>query len=152
MRPKLSYANVMSTRCACSSLLGGGAAYAASHLRQELGRHEATEKNAVTTAKIKKNAVTTAKIKNNAVTTAKIQRQRRQRDQNRCRIRWVRRSRRRLAARRQRDRRAVACEYAGVLAAPPQRNDLVHRARKQPVPVARVPASAPGRRNERRLL
>ena len=72
MRPKLTYANVMSTLC-FFLLLGGGAAYAAVHLGKNSVGTKQLKKNAVTTAKIKKNAVTTAKIKNNAVTTAKIQ-------------------------------------------------------------------------------
>jgi hypothetical protein len=60
MRPKLSYANVMSTLC--FFLLLGGGAYAAGHLG----------KNTVGSKQLKKNAVTTAKIKNKAVTGAKI--------------------------------------------------------------------------------
>ena len=61
MRPKLTYANVVSTLC-LFLLLGGGAAYAASHLR----------KNSVGSKQLKKSAVTTAKIKNEAVTAAKV--------------------------------------------------------------------------------
>jgi len=61
MRPKLSYANVVSTLC-LFLLLGGGAAYAARHLG----------KNSVGTMQLKKNAVTTAKIKKEAVTGSKI--------------------------------------------------------------------------------
>jgi hypothetical protein len=72
MRPKLTYSNVMSTLCFVL-LLGGGAAYAASHLGKNSVGTKQLKKNAVTTAKIKKNAVTTAKIKDSAVTTAKIQ-------------------------------------------------------------------------------
>jgi hypothetical protein len=52
MRPKLTYANVISTLC-LFPLLGGGAAFAASHLR----------KNSVGSKQLKKNSVTTAKIK-----------------------------------------------------------------------------------------
>jgi hypothetical protein len=61
MRPKLTYANVVSTIC-LFLLLGGGAAYAASHLG----------KNSVGAKQLKKNAVTTKKIKNGAVTAAKL--------------------------------------------------------------------------------
>jgi hypothetical protein len=61
LRDKLSYANVVSTLCLVL-LLGGGAAYAASHLG----------KNSVGPKQLKKNAVTTAKIKNEAVTAAKV--------------------------------------------------------------------------------
>jgi hypothetical protein len=61
MRPKLSYANVMSTLC-FFLLLSGGAAYAASQLG----------KNSVGTKQLKNNAVSAAKIKNGAVTKAKI--------------------------------------------------------------------------------
>lgn len=61
MRPSASYANVVSTLC-LFLLLGGGAAYAASHLG----------KNSVGSKQLKKNAVTEAKIKNEAVTAAKV--------------------------------------------------------------------------------
>lgn len=61
MRPKLTYANVMSTLC--FFLLLGGGAYAAAHL----------PKNSVGMKQLKKNAVTTAKIKDEAVTAAKVQ-------------------------------------------------------------------------------
>ena len=61
LRPKLTYANVMSTIC-LFLLLGGGAAFAASQLG----------KNSVGSKQIKKNSVTTAKIKNGAVTGPKI--------------------------------------------------------------------------------
>jgi hypothetical protein len=61
MRPKLTYANVISTIC-LFLLLGGGAAYAASHLG----------KNSVGTKQLKNNAVTTAKLKDEAVTGAKV--------------------------------------------------------------------------------
>jgi hypothetical protein len=60
MRPKLTYANVMSTLC--FFLLLGGGAYAASQLA----------KNSVGTKQLKNNAVSAAKIKNGAVTQAKI--------------------------------------------------------------------------------
>ena len=61
LRPKLTYANVVSTIC-LFLLLRGGAAFAASHLG----------KNSVGTKQLKKNSVTTAKIKNEAVTAAKV--------------------------------------------------------------------------------
>lgn len=61
MRPKLTYANVMSTLC-FFLLLSGGAAFAASQLG----------KNSVGSKQLKKNAVTTAKVKNQAVTGAKV--------------------------------------------------------------------------------
>jgi hypothetical protein len=61
MRPKLTYANVMSTLC-FFLLLGGGAAYAASQ----------SGKNSVGSKQLKKNAVTTAKVKNEAITAAKV--------------------------------------------------------------------------------
>ena len=61
MRPKLTYANVVST-LAVFLLLGGGAAYARSHLA----------KNSVGTKQLKKNSVTTAKIKKEAITAAKV--------------------------------------------------------------------------------
>lgn len=60
---KLTYANVISTIC-LFLLLGGGAAYASSHIH--LG------KNAVGVNQLKKSAVTNAKIKNDAVTGAKV--------------------------------------------------------------------------------
>ena len=62
LRPKLTYANVMSTLC-FFLLLSGGAAFAASHLG----------KNSVGARQLKKNAVTTAKIKNEAITAAKVE-------------------------------------------------------------------------------
>jgi hypothetical protein len=61
LRGKLTYANVISTLC-LFLLLGGGAAFAASHLG----------KNSVGTKQLKKNSVTASKIKNGAVTGAKI--------------------------------------------------------------------------------
>ena len=61
MRPKLTYANVMSTLC--FFLLLGGGAYAAGHLGKNTVGTKQLKKNSVTTAKIKKEAVTSAKIK-----------------------------------------------------------------------------------------
>jgi hypothetical protein len=71
MRPKLTYSNVVATIC-LFLLLGGGAAYAASHLGKNSVGTKQLKKNAVTAAKIKKNAVITAKIKNGAVTAPKV--------------------------------------------------------------------------------
>jgi hypothetical protein len=71
MRPKLSYANVISTLC-LFLLLAGGAAYAASHLAKNSVGSKQIKKNAVTTAKIKNGAVTTGKIKAGAVTGAQV--------------------------------------------------------------------------------
>ena len=62
MRPKLTYANVMSTLC--FFLLLGGGAYAAGHLGKNTVGTKQLKKNSVTTAKIKKKAVTAAKVKN----------------------------------------------------------------------------------------
>ena len=60
-RPRLSYANVIST-LALFLVLAGGSAFAATQLA----------KNSVGTKQLKKNAVTAAKIKNGAVAGAKI--------------------------------------------------------------------------------
>ena len=70
-RAKLTYANVISTIC-LFLLLGGGAAYAASHLGKNSVGSNQLKKNSVTNAKIKKNAITTAKISDGAVTGAKV--------------------------------------------------------------------------------
>jgi hypothetical protein len=56
MHSKLTYANVVSTLC-LFLLLGGGAAYARSHL----------PKNSVGSKQIKKNAVNSAKVKNRSL-------------------------------------------------------------------------------------
>ncbi len=61
MRPKLTYANVMST-LAVFLVLSGGAAFATTQL----------PKNSVGSKQLKKNAVTTATIKNGAVTGEKV--------------------------------------------------------------------------------
>lgn len=61
IRPRLSYANVIST-LALFLVVAGGSAFAATQLA----------KNSVGTKQLKKNAVTAAKIKNGAVTAAKI--------------------------------------------------------------------------------
>ena len=70
MRPKLSYANVISTLC-LFLLLTGVAAYAAGHLGKNTVGSKQLKKNAVSTAKIKKEAVTTAKLKKDAVTATR---------------------------------------------------------------------------------
>ena len=61
MRPKLTYANVMST-LALIIAVGGASAFAATQLA----------KNSVGPKQLKKNSVTTAKIKNEAVAGAKV--------------------------------------------------------------------------------
>ena len=71
MRPKLSYANVISTLC-LFLLLGGGAAFAASQLGKNSVGTKQLKKNAVTTAKIKNQAIKSAKLADGAVTAAKL--------------------------------------------------------------------------------
>ncbi len=71
MRPKFTYANVMSTLC-FFLLLGGGAAYAASHLGKNSVGSKQLKKNAVTTAKVKKEAITAAKVKKGTLTGTQI--------------------------------------------------------------------------------
>jgi hypothetical protein len=71
MRPRLTYSNVVSTLC-LFLLLGGGAAYAASHLGKNSVGSKQLKKNAVTTAKIKKEAITAAKVKKGALTGSQI--------------------------------------------------------------------------------
>jgi hypothetical protein len=61
LRPRLTYANVMSTLCFCL-LLGGGAAYAATHL----------PKNSVGTKQIKKNAINGSKVADDSLTGSDI--------------------------------------------------------------------------------
>jgi hypothetical protein len=70
MRPKLSYANVMSTLC--FFLLLGGGAYAAGHLGKNSVGSKQLKKNAVTTAKIKSAAITAAKVKRGTLTGTQI--------------------------------------------------------------------------------
>jgi hypothetical protein len=70
MRPRLTFANVMSVIAAFIAL--GGASYAAFKLPSNSVGTKQLKTNAVTTKTIKKNAVTTAKIKKNAVTGAKV--------------------------------------------------------------------------------
>jgi hypothetical protein len=71
MRPKLTYANVMST-IAVFLVVSGGAAYAASHLGKNSVGTKQLKKNSVTTAKIKKEAVTAAKVKRGTLTGTQI--------------------------------------------------------------------------------
>ena len=61
LRPKLTYANVMST-LAVFLVLGGGA-YAATRLPKNSVGAKQLKKNSVTTAKVKKEAITAAKVK-----------------------------------------------------------------------------------------
>lgn len=71
LRPRLTYANVMST-IAVFLMLGSGVAIAAKQLGKNSVGTKQLKKNSVTKAKIKKNAVVTAKIKKDAVTGAKV--------------------------------------------------------------------------------
>jgi hypothetical protein len=71
LRGNLSYANVISTLC-LFLLVGGGTAFAASHLGKNSVGTKQLKKNAVTAVKLKKNAVTSAKIASGAVTGAKV--------------------------------------------------------------------------------
>jgi hypothetical protein len=72
LRSKLSYANVMVTILAFI-VLGGGAAYAASHFGKNSVGSKQLKKNAVTTSKIKNEAVTPEKLKAASLTGANIQ-------------------------------------------------------------------------------
>jgi hypothetical protein len=71
LRPKLTYSNVVSTIC-LFLLLGGGAAYAATHLGKNTVGAKQLKKNAVTTAKIRKEAVTAARVKKGTLTGTQI--------------------------------------------------------------------------------
>jgi hypothetical protein len=71
MRPKLTYANVIST-LSLFLLLGGGAAFAASHLRKNSVGTKQIKNNAVTLKKIKKNSINSAKVKPNSLTGKNI--------------------------------------------------------------------------------
>ena len=71
MRPKLSYANVVSTLCLVL-LLSGGAAYAAGHLGKNTVGPKQLKKNAVTTAKVKNEAITASKVKKGTLTGTQI--------------------------------------------------------------------------------
>jgi hypothetical protein len=71
VRPKLTYANVMST-IAVFLVVSGGVAYAASHLGKNTVGPKQLKKNSVTTAKVKKEAITAVKVKKGALTGAQI--------------------------------------------------------------------------------
>ena len=71
IRPRLTYANVVSS-ITLFLVLSGGAAIAANQLGKNTVGSKQLKKNAVTTSDIKKNAVNAAKLKKNAVTTAKL--------------------------------------------------------------------------------
>lgn len=71
IRKRLTYSNVMSS-IAVFLVVGGGAAFAASHLGKNSVGTKQLKANSVTTAKIKKNAVTAKKIKSNAVINNKL--------------------------------------------------------------------------------
>ena len=71
MRPRLTYANVMTT-IAIFLALGGATAFAAKQLAKKSVGTKQLKANAVTTAKIKKEAVTAAKIRAAAVDGSKI--------------------------------------------------------------------------------
>lgn len=70
-RPRLTYANVVSS-LALFLVIAGGSAFAANQLAKNSVGTKQLKKNAVTAAKLKKNSVTTAKLNKNAVTGAKI--------------------------------------------------------------------------------
>ena len=71
IRPRLTYATVVSALTAFV-VLAGGAAIAANQLAKNSVGTKQLKKNAVTTAKIKRNAVTTAKLRNGAVDGARV--------------------------------------------------------------------------------
>jgi len=71
IRPRLSYATVVSSLTAFV-VLCGGAAFAANQVGKSSVGKKQLKANAVTTAKIKKNAVTTAKISVGAVDGSKV--------------------------------------------------------------------------------
>lgn len=71
LRPRLTYANVMSS-IAVFLVLGGATAIAANQIAKKSVGTKQLKANAVTTAKIKKGAITSQKIKDNAVTGAKV--------------------------------------------------------------------------------
>jgi hypothetical protein len=70
MRPRLTFANVMSVIAVFIAL--GGASYAAFKLPKNSVGTRQIKKNAVTKAKIRKNSVTTAKVSSQAITAAKV--------------------------------------------------------------------------------
>lgn len=71
LRGRLTYANVVSTLC-LFLVLGGGAAFAATHLPKNSVGPKQLKKNAVGSAKIKNGAVNTSKLADNSVTAAKL--------------------------------------------------------------------------------
>ena len=71
MRPRLTYANVIST-VIVALLLAGGTAFAANQLAKKSVGAKQLKANAVTTAKIREEAVTAAKIRAAAVDGSKI--------------------------------------------------------------------------------
>jgi hypothetical protein len=71
LRPRLTYANVISTLCLF--LLIGGSAYAASKVGKNSVGTKQIKNGAVTAAKLKRNSVSTAKLQDNSVSTAKLQ-------------------------------------------------------------------------------
>ncbi len=73
MRPKLSFANVVSVLALFVAL--GGTAFAASQLGKNTVGSKQLKKNAVTTAKIKNKAVTGAKIKPETITGTQVKKQ-----------------------------------------------------------------------------
>ena len=70
MRPKLTFANVMSVIAVFIAL--GGTSYAISKLPKNSVGSKQLKKNAVTTAKVKKEAITAAKVKNRTLTGANV--------------------------------------------------------------------------------
>jgi hypothetical protein len=69
-RPRMTYANVVSTLCLF--LLLGGASYAAVHFPKNSVGSKQLKKNAVTTVKIRNEAVTAEKVKKGTLTGAQI--------------------------------------------------------------------------------
>jgi len=70
MRPKLSFANVMSVLALFLAL--GGTAIAASQIGKNTVGSKQLKNNAVTTAKIKKEAITAAKVKKGTLTGKQV--------------------------------------------------------------------------------
>ena len=70
VRPKLSFANVMSVLALFVAL--GGTAFAASQLGKNTVGSKQLKQNAVTTAKVKKEAITAAKVKRGTLTGKQV--------------------------------------------------------------------------------
>ncbi len=70
MRPKLTFANVVSCLALFAAL--GSGAYAATHLSKNSVGAKQLKKNAVTTAKVRKEAITAAKVKKGTLTGTQI--------------------------------------------------------------------------------